>query len=403
MKVLIISFDKILSEKLKEVLSKKHEVFIVKNTEEALTLIPHEIDIIVFDAISGAISEEEINQLYNQKFSKQKYVILYDELFPVDENNVQPPDKVLVLRDEALEKVPPLIEGEERKPVRINLVKTPVAQEVKVETQQPETSQAVGKPKVLIASFDKRLTDEVENLLKDKYEIEVVKNQRLVKEKGRGASVIVFDAISGTIAEKNLTELAEDPVLREKHYLILLDDLFPINVDKLDLPNKEVLNRDIPPKLIAEHVESMLQKIEMHPQFQEKPVQEELPQLEEEELVVEFHGGESLEEESLEEVVESQVAEPQESPVQKQIAHVGSVSLSLDENTIKAAIIEALSKELGGLREEVKMEVIGYARGILESVVREEIEKIFLELKIGNLIREETKRIVEEKLRELLS
>ena len=402
MKVLIISFDKILSEKLKKVLSRKHEVFIAKNTEEALTLIPPEIDIIVFDAISGAISEEEINQLYNQKFSKQKYVILYDELFPVDENNIQPPNKVLVLRDEALEKVPALIGGEEKEPVEINLVETPAAQEITVETKQPETSQATGKPMVLIASFDKRLTDELENLLKDKYEVEVVKNLRLAKEKGRDASVIVFDAISGTIAEKNLTELAEDPVLREKHYLILLDDLFPINVDKLDLPNKEVLNRDIPAKLISEHVESMIQKIEQQAQFQEELVQEELPQLEEE-LAVEHPEEVSFKEESSEEVAQSQIVEPKESPVQQQMAPAGSVSLSLDENTIKVAIVEAISKELGGLREEVKVEIIGYARDIIESVVREEIEKYFHELKIGDLIREETRRIVEEKLKELLS
>jgi len=223
MKVLIISFDKTLSEKLKELLLKNHEVFTVKNTEEALTLIPSEIDVIVFDAISGAVSEEEINQLYNQKFSKQNYIILYNNLFPVDENNIQPLNKVLVLRDKALEKVPALIEGEERKLVEVNLMETPAAQEFPVETQKLETS------------------------------------------------------------------------------------------------------------------------------------------------------------------------------------HAGSVSLSLDENVVKAAIIEAISKELGGLREEIKMEVIGYARGILESVVREEIEKIFLELRIGDLIKEETKRVVEEKLRELLS
>ena len=429
MKVLIISFDKTLSEKLKEALSQKHEVFTAKNTEEALTLIPHEIDNIVFDAISVAISEEDINQLYNKKFSRQKYIVLYDELFPVDENNIQPPNKVLIIRDKAIEEVPKLIEGEA--PVETSSVETSPVQEAGVPTaskpevhKTQEISQTTGKPKVLIVSFDKKLTDELESLLKDKYETEVVKNQRLVKEKGRTASLIVFDAISGTIAEKNLMELSEDPALREKHYLILMDDLFPINVDKLNLPNKEVVNRDAPATLIAEQIESILQKTQatgVQSKPQEAPV--EVPKTEEELIqgnVPEF--GEETQEvtaekpvakekeevkeeitqepfkEYLEELATSQTPQPQTPP-----PATGNVSLSLDEKTLKAAIVEAISKELSGLREEVKMEVSGYIRDVIESVVREEIEKYLLELKIGDLIREETKKIVEEKLKELLS
>ena len=430
MKVLIISFDKTLSENLKQALSGKHEVFTAKNTEEALTLIPHEIDVIVFDAISGAISEEEINQLYNKKFARQKYIVLYDELFPVDENNIQPPNKVLVIRDKALEEVPKLIESEAT--VETASAEVSQVQEVTTETQQQttskpevqetqEVSQPSGKPKILIVSFDKKLTDELESLLQDKYETEVVKNQRLVKEKGRTASLIVFDAISGTIAEKNLMELSEDPVLREKHYLILMDDLFPINVEKLNLPNKEVVNRDAPATLIAEQIESILQKAST-PQTQPQPqeakaeetkaqeeiIQGNIPEFEEEtqEVTQEQTVAEQKEEitqepykDFLEEITEPETptrAQPQPTPVE-------NVSLSLDEKTIKAAIVEAISKELAGLREEVKVEVSGYIRDIIESVVREEVEKYLLELKIGDLIREETKKIVEEKLKELLS
>ncbi len=428
MKVLIISFDKTLSDKLKEALSGEHEVFTAKNTEEALTLIPHEVDVIVFDAISGAISEEEINQLYNKKFAKQKYIVLYDELFPVDGNNIQPPNKVLVIRDKALEEVPKLIESEAT--VETASAEVSQVQEVTTEMQQQtvsevqetqEVSQTSGKPKILIVSFDKKLTDELESLLQDKYETEVVKNQRLVKEKGRTASLIVFDAISGTIAEKNLMELSEDPVLREKHYLILMDDLFPINVDKLNLPNKEVVNRDAPATLIAEQIESILQRT-LAPRTQPKPQEATAEETKAQEEVIqgnilEFEGEtqkvpeEQTAIEQKEEITQEpykdfleEITEP-ETPTraQPQPTSVENVSLSLDEKTIKAAIVEAISKELTGLREEVKVEVSGYIRDIIESVVREEVEKYLLELKIGDLIREETKKIVEEKLKELLS
>ncbi len=426
MKVLVISFDKILSEKLKEALSQKHEVFTAKNTEEALTLIPPEIDVIIFDAISGAISEEEINQLYSKKFPRQKYIVLYDELFPVDENNLQPSEKVLVVRDKALEEVPKLIESEPHEDDNAVATTHVIEEEhestpeATLEEAPKETSSSPGKPKVLIVSFDKKLTDELESLLKDRYETEVVKNQRLVKEKGRTADLIVFDAISGTIAEKNLLELAEDPALREKHYLILMDDLFPINVDKLNLSNKEVVNRDAPATLIAEQIDSLLQKTftsEPLSQLQETvtnetTVDEELIQGnilgsgEETRGVIEERSIAEGKEEKSQEPVKEFSEEPSSSQImQSQVpsSTIGNINLSFDEKTIKAAIVEAIARELSGLGEEVKMEVSGYIRDVIESAVREEVEKYLLELKIGDLIKEETKKIVEQKLKELLS
>lgn len=435
MKVLIISFDKSLSEKLKQILSKKHEVFTAKNTEEALTLVPPEIDVIVFDAISGAISEEEINQLYNKKFSNQRYIILYDELFPVDENNIQPPNKVLVIRDNALEEVPKLIEGEipaettqpphtSQKQELITEPQIPEVQEIPTpKPEQEVVSRPTGKPKILIVSFDKKLTDELEELLKGKYDIEVVKNQRLVKEKGRTADLIVYDAISGTIAEKNLMDLAEDPVLREKYYLILMDDLFPINVDKINLPNKEVVNRDAPATLIAEQIEDILRKASPTggvSQTESSPMQETpaTSATGEEELiqgnVIEFATEtprEVVEEKpKAEEPITAGTSVPSEEytsytppPKEQPPPSVPeNVSLLIDDKTIKAAIVEAISNELAGLREEIKREVTEYIKDAVASVIREEVEKYLLELRIPDLIREETRKIVEQKLKELL-
>lgn len=413
MKVLIISFDKALTDKLKEALS-NHEVFTAKNSEEALTLIPRDIDVIIFDAISGAISEEEINQLYEKKFSTQRYIVLYDELFPVDENNIQPPNKVLIVRDNALEEVLKILEESQ---TAIPSGESKEKEEVSKE-EEKERPTIAGRHKILIVSFDKKLTDELESLLKDKYDTEVVKNQKLVKEKGKTASVIVFDAISGTIAEKNLSELAEDPNLREKPFLILMDDLFPINVEKLSLPNKEVVNRDAPATLIVEHIENMVQGAERPSEtITEKAPEEEetkLPveEIPEEELirgnVLEVEEEQKTEkeeekQESLEERIEVQATKSEPPQPTETALPVNRVDIPLDEKTLKAAIVEAVAKELAGLREEVKAEVSGYIRDVIESVVREEVERYLLELKIGDIIREETKKIVEEKLKELLS
>jgi hypothetical protein len=41
-----------------------YEVMDVKNGEEALILVATHFDVIIYDAISGALSEEDINNMY---------------------------------------------------------------------------------------------------------------------------------------------------------------------------------------------------------------------------------------------------------------------------------------------------------------------------------------------------
>jgi DNA-binding response OmpR family regulator len=55
MKVLIVSFDRNLVKRLKDALS-EYEVMDVKNGEDALSLATPYFDVIIYDAISGALS-----------------------------------------------------------------------------------------------------------------------------------------------------------------------------------------------------------------------------------------------------------------------------------------------------------------------------------------------------------
>jgi len=388
MKILIVSFDKTLTESIESLLS-EHEVFTAKNAEEALTLSPKDVEVIIFDAISGAISEEEINQLYEKKFQNQKYVILYDELFPIDVNNLKPPQKLLVSRDAPPEEIVKKIFSEEVQEETIA-----ETQESTQEQKPQEHEERPGLPKVLIVSFDKKLTDNLEEKLKEKFSVEVVKNMKLVKEKGKEASVIVYDAISGSIAEKNLVELSEDPILKEKAYVILQDELFPINTEKINLPNKIVVNRDATVEEIAEKIEELSSQLKTESVSEEEPEhtasqEEELLQIGSHIPEEEIGEGESL---SAEEEKESTPTVP---------GNIQTVEIP-DEKVIKAAIIEAISRELHGLREELKAEVSHYIRDVVESVVREEVEKYLTDLRVNEVIRETTRRVLEQKLRELL-
>lgn len=69
MKILVVSFDKSLVKGIKEAL-KEYEVIDVKNGEEAVNAVSGYVDVVVYDAISGSISEEDINNMY-QKSSKK--------------------------------------------------------------------------------------------------------------------------------------------------------------------------------------------------------------------------------------------------------------------------------------------------------------------------------------------
>ena len=398
MKILIVSFDKALTDSLTALLS-EHEVFVAKNAEEAITLSPKEVDLIIFDAISGAISEDEINQLYEKKFKDSKYVVLYDELFPVDPANLHPTNKVLIKRD-----LPPeeIIKGifEEKSEKISEQVKDTEKAEVLV---RPSTKK---RRKILIVSFDKRLTDSIEERLKDEYDIEVVKNMKSVKEKGKEAGLIIFDAISGTIAEKNLNELSADPEIREKPFLILIDELFPIDVDKIDLEKKDSVNRDAPIDLIIEKAKSLLEEFKEEEKVS-IPQPSEIPEISPVEEVMEEK--EKPKEESpithtVDIFEEMKAAEKREAIEEsaKSIKEELSEKLS-EEKFIKSVLIEAISSSLYGLRDEVKKEISDYIRDMLEAVIREELDRYFKEAKISEIIREETRKIVEEKLKELLS
>lgn len=111
MNILIVSFDKNLVSKIKEVLS-EHNLVDVKNGEEAVNTISSYMDVVIYDAVSGSISEEDINDMYKKKFKDSKYIILVDDLFPIDMNNILPPRKVKVMRDEVATKIKDAIVSE---------------------------------------------------------------------------------------------------------------------------------------------------------------------------------------------------------------------------------------------------------------------------------------------------
>ncbi len=464
MKVLIVSFDKTLTEALKEALS-EHEVYTAKNSEEAIKVIPSDVEGIIYDAISGAISEEDINTLYKKKFSQARYVILYDELFPVDKNNILPEKKILVPResspkeiankliefpeeavehtqDEQVEDVESLVQELGTEDIEIEHTTLDLGTEEQApqekyveregDKEEPPEEAKVIPGKVLVVSFDQTLIDSIKANLGSGYSVSAVKTVKQAFEEGKDASVVVFDAISGMVAERGLMELSQDKVMSSKPYIILVDELFPINTDNVPLQDKEVLSRDSNPEEIAKLIrekakmvteavsqESVTEEVEPVPQ---EELREEAPELEvlekagptveevthtqvqepsqEEEPIPALEALEKVIEEKSFETELSHQDEPEKEPIQEEKVETKEpvaeeplqvVTAPVSEEAIKEAVRKAVEESMQDIRE------------LVMNVVKQEIEKVFEDMDVKELIKQVTYQALRERLEELIS
>ncbi len=108
MKILLVTFDKEMDKKVRELL-KDYQIVTVKNGEEALLLNMDDIDLIIYDALAGGIAEEDINKLYDEGFKNVPYIILMDDLFPIDPQNIKPKNKKVISREVEVDKLPELV------------------------------------------------------------------------------------------------------------------------------------------------------------------------------------------------------------------------------------------------------------------------------------------------------
>jgi hypothetical protein len=480
MKVLIVSFDRNLVKQIRNALG-EYEVMDVKNVEEALNLaIPH-FDVIIYDAISGALSEEDINNLYLQKFEDAKFVVLVDDLFPINAKNLKPRKKVLIPRESTLDQVlsavnAPVQETEEYQLPTLELEIethkqtveelegaieiTPSEQEsietlffekeLKLEETQPESKEEVSqyipegahlKKKVAVVSFDNTLVDSITLLLSEDFEPVVIKSFRDLESILKDVDGVIFDAVSGLAAKKRLMELAKDQYIAQKSFLVLIDELFNINIDDIPLRSKHVISREKDPKEIVEKFKEIIvplkeeetilmqmfgELIEKQEVVQEKEKDvevEEFPQIIKEfEMPKLEEGLLPMEEFAFEEQKEEPTITPQ-MPIQEAVPTVSAWEHETEEkDVLKSLSIRQVIEET--IKEEIRRAFEGFnpsdlARELLReelkkdigSMLKEEIRRAFegfnpsdlakellteeLKKDIGSMLKEETKRVLE--------
>jgi DNA-binding NarL/FixJ family response regulator len=467
MKVLIVSFDRNLVKQLKNALS-EYEVMDVKNGEEALSLATPYFDVIIYDAISGALSEEDINNMYQQKFKDAKFVVLVDDLFPINAKNLRPQKKMLIPRESTPDQIlsavmAPAQETEEYQlptleleiethkqtvgEVEGEIEITPSEQEgietlafeegFKLAEAQPESKEEVSqyipesanpKKKVAVVSFDSTLADSIISSLSENFEPVVIRSFRDLESLLKDVDGVIFDAISGLAAKKRLMELAKDQDIAQKPFLVLIDELFNINIDDVPLRNKHAISREESPKEIVEKFKEILVPlkeqettlIQMLGELLEKQeaVQEsvenvetqktpeiiqetevaELPKLEESPLPME---GSVLKEQKEETTPISQIpikeAVPMVNVSEQKTERLEDVLRSLPLEDVKKLIEEAI-------KEEIKKAFEGFNLGdLVRELLREELKKSIESMPLEGIIKEITYQVLRERLRELIT
>ncbi len=464
MKVLIVSFDRNLVKRLKDALS-EYEVMDVKNGEEALSLATSYFDVIIYDAISGALSEEDINNLYQQKFKDTKFVVLVDDLFPINAQNLKPQKKMLIPRESTLDQVlsainAPVQETEEYQLPTLELEIgthkqtveelegaieiTPLEQEsiqklffeegFKLAEAQPESKEEVSqyipesahpKKKVAVVSFDSTLVDSITSLLSENFEPVAIRSFRDLEILLKDVDGVIFDAISGLAAKKRLMELAKDQDIAQKPFLVLIDELFNINIDDVPLINKHAISREENPKEIVEKFKEILVSLkeeettlmQMLGELLEKQeaVQEEEEGVEPEEfpqIIKEFEMP-KLEESPLpteEFAFKEQKEEPTpipQIPIEEAMPTVSASERKTErlEDVLKGVSLEDIKKVVEEtIKEEIKRAFESFnPSDLVRELLREELKKSIESIPLESIIKEITYQVLRERLRELIT
>ncbi|WP_448584240.1 hypothetical protein [Thermocrinis sp.] len=450
MKILIVSFDRNLTKQLRELL-KDHEVIDVRNGEEALNLTTQYFDVIIYDAISGAISEEDINNMYEQKFKDAKFIVLIDDLFPINEGNLKPHKKVFIMREAAVKEILSAIEKPLEEAMELPQSLLPELeierhtfieeglQEI-AEVSYPEEIHEeeninaflekpidqekgiVQKNKVAIVSFDSTLIDNISSLLPKDVEVSPVKSFRNLEDILKDKDLVVFDAISGLTAKRRLMELSKDPTVSAKPFIILIDDLFRIDVEDIPLAKKYAIPRGGSPGRISEKIVEILSSEKIKPVVSEgtdymqileeimqgkeeqEPLEKILESITEIESKKEEHFpfipteetilSKGIKETQLEEIPSAQEKEYLIPSVPSQVV--------IPEEKIEKAIYQAI-KDLGPIDEIVRNVLKETMEERLEKTLKEEIRRAIESIPLETIIKEVTYQALKERLSELIT
>jgi len=386
MKILVSSFDRLLIEKLQHLLSGENVIF-VKNGEEAIRNAPKDIDIIIYDAVSGLVSENDLNSLFEKAYRNSKYIVLMDDLFPIDPDNLKIPGKIIISRDRELSVLPELVKKyKELITSNKNVSRDKSVNEYSLKTQgnyeyDKESHTGV---EISVISKDKELLDNIKSALENIAYLKIFLPEQINKDEILNSDIIIYDTTEGVSAARELINMYQNANIP---VIIVLDDMFPIDISRIPIVKKVGIVKTE----IRSSLKTIVLKLISEYNISSRKAKKGLDKISE---VLAMDSSKS----HLKDIIVDVLKEEIRNSVRESLSGIDFKELA--KNAIQSQIA---TEDIKSLMLNSVNEIVNNMRNEIMNIATKEIETAIKEEDIKAIIREITTTILKERIDSLLA
>ncbi|MFP3294324.1 MAG: hypothetical protein RXN80_03225 [Hydrogenobaculum sp.] len=386
MKILVSSFDRLLIEKLQHLLSGENVIF-VKNGEEAIRNAPKDIDIIIYDAVSGLVSENDLNSLFEKAYRNSKYIVLMDDLFPIDPDNLKIPGKIIISRDRELSVLPELVKKyKELITSNKNVSRDKSVNEYSLKTQgnyeyDKESHTGV---EISVISRDKELLDNIKSTLENIAYLKIFSPEQINKDEILNSDIIIYDTTEGVSAARELINMYQNANIP---VIIVLDDMFPIDISRIPIVKKVGIVKTE----IKSSLKTIVLKLISEYNISSRKAKKGLDKISE---VLAMDSSKS----HLKDIIVDVLKEEIRNSVRESLSSIDFKELA--KNAIQSQIA---TEDIKSLMLNSVNEIVNNMRNEIMNIATKEIETAIKEEDIKAIIREITTTILKERIDSLLA
>jgi len=386
MKILVSSFDRLLIEKLQHLLSGENVIF-VKNGEEAIRNAPKDIDIIIYDAVSGLVSENDLNSLFEKAYRNSKYIVLMDDLFPIDPDNLKIPGKIIISRDRELPVLPELVKKYKElitSNKNVSIDKSVNEYSLKTQGNYEYDKESHTGVEISVISKDKELLDNIKSTLENIAYLKIFSPEQINKDEILNSDIIIYDTTEGVSAARELINMYQNANIP---VIIVLDDMFPIDISRIPIVKKVGIVKTE----IKSSLKTIVLKLISEYNISSRKAKKGLDKISE---VLAMDSSKS----HLKDIIVDVLKEEIRNSVRESLSGIDFKELA--KNAIQSQIA---TEDIKSLMLNSVNEIVNNMRNEIMNIATKEIETAIKEEDIKAIIREITTTILKERIDSLLA
>ena len=386
MKILVSSFDRLLIEKLQHLLSGENVIF-VKNGEEAIRNAPKDIDIIIYDAVSGLVSENDLNSLFEKAYRNSKYIVLMDDLFPIDPDNLKIPGKIIISRDRELPVLPELVKKYKElitSNKNVSIDKSVNEYSLKTQGNYEYDKESHTGVEISVISKDKELLDNIKSALENIAYIKIFSPEQINKDEILNSDIIIYDTTEGVSVARELINMYQNANIP---VIIVLDDMFPIDISRIPIVKKVGIVKTE----IKSSLKTIVLKLISEYNISSRKAKKGLDKISE---VLAMDSSKS----HLKDIIVDVLKEEIRNSVRESLSGIDFKELA--KNAIQSQIA---TEDIKSLMLNSVNEIVNNMRNEIMNIATKEIETAIKEEDIKAIIREITTTILKERIDSLLA